>query len=195
MCSDLVAGTHGRGFWILDDVTPRQAMTAQNPTRRFCSNPSPATPLQHQRSDPMAARSSGGRGICTPARWSIITCPPLPVARSSEGFERSRQSDPPSSTDPLRTTAINSRSGSVQPALSGEPDRRGLRVAPVLARAPAGSRRPAGMHHFSWDMHYDPLPGVAAGGRRRRPGDAVPPAHTRREFAPGPRPAPTSYLG
>lgn len=26
MCSDLIAGTHGRGFWILDDVTPlRQA--------------------------------------------------------------------------------------------------------------------------------------------------------------------------
>src|SRR6185437_16496930 len=23
----------------------------------------------------------------------------------------------------------------------------------------------AGMHRFSWDMHYDPLPGVAAGGR------------------------------
>ena len=28
-CSDLVAGTHGRGFWILDDVTPlRQAAEA-----------------------------------------------------------------------------------------------------------------------------------------------------------------------
>ena len=26
LCADLVAGTHGRGFWILDDVTPlRQA--------------------------------------------------------------------------------------------------------------------------------------------------------------------------
>ena len=29
LCSDLVAGTHGRGFWILDDVTPlRQAAEA-----------------------------------------------------------------------------------------------------------------------------------------------------------------------
>ncbi len=29
LCSDLVAGTHGRGFWILDDVTPlRQAADA-----------------------------------------------------------------------------------------------------------------------------------------------------------------------
>ena len=30
LCSDLVAGTHGRGFWILDDVTPlRQAAEAR----------------------------------------------------------------------------------------------------------------------------------------------------------------------
>ena len=33
LCSDLVAGTHGRGFWILDDVTPlRQAAEAQAAT-------------------------------------------------------------------------------------------------------------------------------------------------------------------
>ena len=30
ICSDLIAGTHGRGFWILDDVTPlRQAAAAR----------------------------------------------------------------------------------------------------------------------------------------------------------------------
>jgi len=30
LCSDLVAGTHGRGFWILDDITPlRQATEAR----------------------------------------------------------------------------------------------------------------------------------------------------------------------
>jgi photosystem II stability/assembly factor-like uncharacterized protein len=29
-CADLIAGTHGRGFWILDDVTPlRQAAAAK----------------------------------------------------------------------------------------------------------------------------------------------------------------------
>src|SRR5437667_9602477 len=28
LCSDLVAGTHGRGFWILDDVTPLRAAAA-----------------------------------------------------------------------------------------------------------------------------------------------------------------------
>src|SRR4051795_6410722 len=29
-CADLIAGTHGRGFWILDDVTPlRQTAAAR----------------------------------------------------------------------------------------------------------------------------------------------------------------------
>src|SRR5204863_3380159 len=28
LCSDLVAGTHGRGFWILDNVTPLRAAAA-----------------------------------------------------------------------------------------------------------------------------------------------------------------------
>ena len=35
MCSDLIAGTHGRGFWILDDVTPlRQAAEIARRRRR-----------------------------------------------------------------------------------------------------------------------------------------------------------------
>ncbi len=40
LCSDLIAGTHGRGFWILDDVTPlRQAAEAAQWLRlRTCSS-------------------------------------------------------------------------------------------------------------------------------------------------------------
>src|SRR5258708_3952480 len=51
---DLVAGTHGRGFWILDDVEPlRQIRTATQQATlskpaaawRFRGNKTPATPL------------------------------------------------------------------------------------------------------------------------------------------------------
>ena len=34
---DLAVGTHGRGFWILDDVTPLRQLSVGN-GKRFCSN-------------------------------------------------------------------------------------------------------------------------------------------------------------
>ena len=65
LCSDLVAGTHGRGFWILDDVTPlRQAGGARRPrTARFCSSRRPAFACASART----IRRRGRRN-CRPAR-------------------------------------------------------------------------------------------------------------------------------
>ena len=55
LCSDLVAGTHGRGYWILDDVTPlRQAAALR------------------------AAESAGTAYLVKPARFSITTSRPTP---------------------------------------------------------------------------------------------------------------------
>src|SRR5256885_12315274 len=30
LCADLIAGTHGRGFWILDDVSPLRHFASQD---------------------------------------------------------------------------------------------------------------------------------------------------------------------
>jgi hypothetical protein len=59
--NDLVVGTHGRGFWILDDITPLQKLTPEvlesdvylfppRPAYRFHSSPSQAPEVQ--RGDP-----------------------------------------------------------------------------------------------------------------------------------------------
>ena len=64
LCSDLVAGTHGRGFWILDDVTPlRQAAEAAAATSAYLFKPATGDPhsLRNQRSNTVAARSACGR--------------------------------------------------------------------------------------------------------------------------------------
>ena len=43
LCSDLVAGTHGRGFWILDNLTPlRQVAEAQAATGAYLFEPATA---------------------------------------------------------------------------------------------------------------------------------------------------------
>src|SRR6185437_15462164 len=46
LCSDLIAGTHGRGYWILDDVTPlrqvAQAKAAAAAGRAYLFKPTTA---------------------------------------------------------------------------------------------------------------------------------------------------------
>ena len=51
--ADLVAGTHGRGFWILDDVTPlRQAAAASASTDAYLFKPGTAIRIRFATNDP-----------------------------------------------------------------------------------------------------------------------------------------------
>ncbi len=53
LCSDLVAGTHGRGFWILDDVTPlRQAAAARAAAGAYLFKPVTAVRVRFGTNDP-----------------------------------------------------------------------------------------------------------------------------------------------
>ena len=53
LCSDLVAGTHGRGFWILDNVTPlRQLAEAQAATSAYLFEPATAVRVRFGMNDP-----------------------------------------------------------------------------------------------------------------------------------------------
>jgi hypothetical protein len=53
LCSDLVAGTHGRGFWILDDVTPlRQAAEAGAASSAYLFKPEPGVRIRFGTNDP-----------------------------------------------------------------------------------------------------------------------------------------------
>ena len=170
LCSDLVAGTHGRGFWILDDVTPlRQAAEAAAATvhtsssrRRRCAYVSPPT-IRHR-----------GRRKCRPGRIrrtapsSTTTCRPLP-ARSN--WKSSIQGRTSSRLLEQRTGAQSRsghRSGSVQQAVPAHADRARLQPAALWPAPPEVLKTGAGMHRFSWDMHYDPLPGSGGGGAGRR---------------------------
>src|SRR5207244_13317223 len=56
LCADLVAGTHGRGFWILDDVTPfRQAAeirAAATARKAYLVKPVTAVRVRFSTNDP-----------------------------------------------------------------------------------------------------------------------------------------------
>jgi photosystem II stability/assembly factor-like uncharacterized protein len=53
LCSDLLAGTHGRGFWILDNVTPlRQAAAARAAMSAYLYKPATAVRVRFGTNDP-----------------------------------------------------------------------------------------------------------------------------------------------
>ena len=74
---DLVVGTHGRRFWILDDITPLRQLPEAIARPGRVSVPPPArdaVPLEHEHRHAAAARRAGRRRTRRTARSSTITC-------------------------------------------------------------------------------------------------------------------------
>jgi photosystem II stability/assembly factor-like uncharacterized protein len=148
---DLVAATHGRGFWILDDITPLRQLDGAVTTAE-------ATLFRPQ--------------TATRVRWNMNTDTPLPP--DEPGGE-----NPPDgavidyalkadAAGPV-TLEILDGAGKVVRRYSSE-DKPYEIPAPEQAPLPLIWYRPpqvlkatAGMHRFLWDMRWQPLPG--GGGR------------------------------
>jgi photosystem II stability/assembly factor-like uncharacterized protein len=151
---DVIAGTHGRGFWILDDIEPLRQMNGRL---------SEATLFKPQR----AIRT----------RWNKYTDTPMPPD------EPMGQNPPdgaiidyylPSAAAGPVTLEILDKSGAVirryassdpAPAPKDEGNIPWYWIRPL--RSPSAA---AGMHRFTWDLHYAP----AAGSRNAYPIAAVP---------------------
>jgi photosystem II stability/assembly factor-like uncharacterized protein len=152
---DLVVATHGRSFWILDDISPLRQLTAQVA----------AAPV-HLFVPAVAAR----------VRWNLNTDTPLPpeepagqnppdgavfyysLNKDGEGpiqlevvmpdgvvFNRFRSTDRPPAVDEVR-----------------------LQIRPDWVRPPQVLATKAGMHRFVWDLHLPP-----AGEARTYPISAI----------------------
>ncbi len=168
LCSDLVAGTHGRGFWILDDVTPlRQAAEAAAASSAFLFKPAIGIRIRFATNDPTPWPPELPAGENPPP--GAIVDYYLPSAVSDAKLEildtQGKVVRTYSSSDPLR---------SPDPATDPVAYNKLCQATPTLADCalplywPAPPMRlkiSAGMHRFSWDLHYDPLPGGGGGGR------------------------------
>jgi hypothetical protein len=149
---DLVVGTHGRGIWILDDITPlRQidAKTADTDAVLF----KPQTALR--------------------VRWNTNSDTPWPP-------DEPRLPNPPDGAiidyylkqpaksvtlEVLDGTRVVRRYRSSDPASNPLPDPKTDAPLPLYwYRAPQSLSAGAGMHRFTWDVHLQPL---AAGGGGR----------------------------
>ena len=172
---DLVAATHGRGFWILDNVTPlRQIQAATANTDAVLFKPQPAYRV----------------------RWNTNTDTPLPpeepgAPNPPEGaiIDYFLKAD---SSGPVTLEIVDAGGRVVRRYASDDavvrPDPVGGTLPVYWFRPPMVLSGAAGMHRFTWDVHYQPIAG-AGGGRGGLPIAAVAhntvPAPTAPWVAPG----------
>jgi photosystem II stability/assembly factor-like uncharacterized protein len=144
---DLVVGTHGRSFWILDDITPlRQINDEMAKTSAFLFKPQ----LSYR------------------VRWNVNTDTPLPPEEPAgenppDGaiinyYLNEKQAGPvtlevlDSIGRLVRRFSSDDKQESVNP--------RNLTIATYWLRPPQILSSEAGMHRFVWDLHYAPAEGL-----------------------------------
>jgi photosystem II stability/assembly factor-like uncharacterized protein len=153
---DLVVGTHGRSFWILDDITPLRQL-----------RPEVARAEVHLFAPPTAYR----------VRWNENPDTPLPP-------EEPAGTNPPdgaiinyylksAATSPVVLEILDNQNKLICRFASNdqpEPvDEKGLDIPTYWIRPPQILSAVAGAHRFVWDLHHPP----PAGGRRSYPISAI----------------------
>ena len=165
MCSDLVAGTHGRGFWILDDVSPLRALATKPDTRTsYLVKPQTAVRMRFANNDPTpwAPEIPAGEN---PPPGAILNyyLPPGSTAAKIEIIDAGGKV--------IRTYSSTDSVLAPDPALEPEAYNRVCQrnpnaphcSVPLYWAAPNIVLSPApGMHRFIWDMRYDPIQGMTS---------------------------------
>lgn len=144
--NDLAVATHGRGFWILDDITPlRQIDDKVVAGNAFLFAPEPALRV----------------------RWDTNTDTPLPP-------DTPAGQNPPdgaifnyylksASSAPVTLEIVDSAGNVVRRFSTTDPvpqlDPK-LAIPAYWLRPPHPLASNAGLHQFVWDMHYPPVPGI-----------------------------------
>ena len=168
---DIAIATHGRGFWILDDVTALRQMTPEFAAR-----------------EAMLFRPTAALRV----RWNTNDDTPLPPdepmgENPAEGvpidyYLKSAR------TDLVSLDVLDARNRVVRRYTSADslpwriPDAATAPVPLYWYRAPRVLSSAGGLHRFLWDIRYQPIPGLV----ERRGGDELPISATPYNTAPTP---------
>ena len=147
---DLVIATHGRGFYIMDDITPLRQLAAGIGAGPHLFAPAPAirihsplftgTPMP--KDEPMAANPPFGASI----DYVLAPAPKTPVEIRI--------------LDASGATVRSFSSADHPPAL----DLSKIGAAPIWLQPPQPPSAAPGEHRFIWDLHYAAPKGLAGGG-------------------------------
>jgi photosystem II stability/assembly factor-like uncharacterized protein len=166
LCSDLVAGTHGRGFWILDDVTPlRQAAEADAATGAYLFKPATGIRVRFGTNDPTPWPPELPAGENPPA--GAIVDYYLPSAAGELKLEflntQGKVVRTYSTTDTVRKPDPATDPAGYNKLCQDTPSAPDCGLPLYWPAPPQVLKTSAGMHRFTWDMHYDPVRGTPGG--------------------------------
>jgi photosystem II stability/assembly factor-like uncharacterized protein len=153
---DLVVGTHGRGFWILDDITPlRQIKPETFEMDAFLFKPQTATRFEWNKNTdtPLPPDEPAGQN---PPDGAIIN---YYLKQGASGVATLEVLDATGKL--VRRYASDEQP--IELRDEGEVPAYWMRPSQILSSA-------AGLHRFVWDLHYPPAPG----GQRSYPIAATP---------------------
>ena len=161
-CSDLVIGTHGRGFWILDNITTlRQAAAARAATAAYLFKPPTALRVRYATNDPtpwpaeMPAGENPMPGGIIDYRLSSDASGPVTmdvVDAAGKVVRHYTSNEPVLDPHPAFDIAGYNRVCQKTPTAT-------FCGLPLYWPAPPLQlSTKAGMHRFAWDLHYDPIP-------------------------------------
>jgi len=142
---DLIAATHGRGFWILDNITPLRQLD-RNQTGDLLFKPQTALRIRFSLNPdtPLPPDEPAGENPPDGAMIDYF------LAKDAAG--------------PVTIEIKDSKGGSVRTFSSAdvlkEPEIEKLRIPSYWIRPLQSVSARAGMHRFLWDMRYTPVPDV-----------------------------------
>ena len=161
-CSDLVIGTHGRGFWILDNITTlRQVAEARAATAAFLFKPPTALRVRFATNDPtpwpaeMPAGENPMPGGIIDYRLGSDAAAPVTLEILDAGGKVVRSY---SSNEPVLDPHPAADMAAYNRVCQKTPTATFCGLPLYWPAPPIQLSTKAGMHRFAWDLHYDPIP-------------------------------------
>jgi hypothetical protein len=161
---DLVVATHGRGFWILDNITPLRQLNRPDGGPAPTSSRTDGAGAPPRRSNIMLFKPQTALRV----RANLNTDTPLPPDEpAGENPPDGAMIDYFLSKDASGPVTIEIKDGkgqlvrkysSADAPVQANPKR--LRIPSYWIRPPQSVSTKAGTHRFLWDLHYTPVPNV-----------------------------------
>jgi hypothetical protein len=143
---DLCIATHGRGFWILDNITPLRQLQASIKS-------APAMLFRPQ----TALRVRWNTNSDTPLPFDVPAGENPPDGAMIDYYIGSAASAPVTLEVKDETGQVVRRYSSADPIPTPDPM---LSIPSYWVRPPQKLASEPGLHRFLWDLHYAPVPGV-----------------------------------
>jgi photosystem II stability/assembly factor-like uncharacterized protein len=164
LCSDLIAGTHGRGFWILDNVTPlrqaAQALAAKNNGKGYLFRPATAVRVRFGTNEPTPWPSELPAGE-NPLPGGVIDYVLAKDATSPVVLEILNAAGKVIRTYTSRDSVLNPHPAvdmaAYDKVCQKTPGAPFCGLPLYWPAKPLTVSAKAGMHRFSWDLQMDPI--------------------------------------